>query len=54
MEGGLAWGGLEIKQKIDNGQLTSPREAAVPVAGAIGGMVVPALLFLPSTSAVPP
>ncbi|MEJ7583206.1 MAG: Na+/H+ antiporter NhaA [Acidimicrobiales bacterium] len=38
--------GLEIKQELTNGQLTSPRDAAVPAAGALGGMVVPALLFL--------
>ena len=38
--------GLEIKQELTNGQLTTPRDAAVPAAGALGGMVVPALLFL--------
>jgi len=38
--------GLEIKQELTNGQLTSPRDAAVPAAGALGGMVVPAALFL--------
>ncbi len=38
--------GLEIKQELTNGQLTSPREAAIPAAGALGGMVVPALFFL--------
>jgi NhaA family Na+:H+ antiporter len=38
--------GLEIKQELTNGQLTSAREAAVPAAGALGGMVVPALLFV--------
>ncbi|MFZ6003570.1 MAG: Na+/H+ antiporter NhaA [Actinomycetota bacterium] len=37
--------GLEIKQELTNGQLNSPREAAVPAAGALGGMVVPALLY---------
>jgi Na+:H+ antiporter, NhaA family len=37
--------GLEIKQELTNGQLTSAREAAIPAAGAIGGMAVPALLF---------
>ena len=30
--------GLEIKQELTNGQLTSPRDAAVPAAGALGGM----------------
>lgn len=38
--------GLEIKQELTNGQLTSPRDAAIPAAGALGGMVVPALLYL--------
>ncbi len=38
--------GLEIKQELTNGQLTSPRDAAVPAAGALGGMVVPALLYV--------
>jgi NhaA family Na+:H+ antiporter len=37
--------GLEIKQELTNGQLTKLRDAAVPAAGALGGMVVPALLF---------
>lgn len=38
--------GLEIKEELTNGQLAKPRDAAVPAAGALGGMVVPALLFL--------
>ncbi|MGQ0433764.1 MAG: Na+/H+ antiporter NhaA [Microthrixaceae bacterium] len=38
--------GLEVKQELTSGQLTSPREAAVPAAGALGGMVVPAALYL--------
>jgi NhaA family Na+:H+ antiporter len=38
--------GLEIKQELTNGQLTSVREAAIPAAGALGGMAVPALLYL--------
>jgi Na+:H+ antiporter, NhaA family len=38
--------GLEIKDELTNGQLAKPRDAAVPAAGALGGMVVPALLFL--------
>jgi Na+:H+ antiporter, NhaA family len=38
--------GLEIKQELTNGQLTRPRDAAIPAAGALGGMMVPALLFL--------
>ena len=38
--------GLEIKHEVSHGQLTSPRAAAVPIAGAVGGMVVPALLYV--------
>ncbi len=37
--------GLEIKREITVGELSSPRRAALPVAAAIGGMVVPALLY---------
>jgi len=38
--------GLEIKHELVNGQLASVRSAAVPAAGAIGGMAVPAVLYL--------
>ncbi len=38
--------GLEIKDELTTGQLNSVRRAAVPVAGAVGGMVVPAVLYL--------
>jgi Na+:H+ antiporter, NhaA family len=38
--------GLEIKQELTNGQLASLRNAAVPAAGALGGMLLPAVLFL--------
>ena len=37
--------GLEIKREILVGELATPRRAALPVAAAVGGMVVPALLF---------
>jgi NhaA family Na+:H+ antiporter len=37
--------GLEIKHELVDGQLRRPADAAVPVAGAIGGMLVPALLY---------
>ncbi|HEU0051928.1 MAG TPA: Na+/H+ antiporter NhaA [Longimicrobium sp.] len=37
--------GLEIKREVLVGELASPRKAALPIAGAIGGMLVPALLF---------
>lgn len=38
--------GLEIKREFTVGHLSSRRLAALPVAAAVGGMVVPALLFL--------
>jgi NhaA family Na+:H+ antiporter len=38
--------GMEIKQELTHGQLTSLRAAAVPAAGALGGMVVPALVYV--------
>jgi NhaA family Na+:H+ antiporter len=38
--------GLEIKQELTNGQLASVRNAAVPAAGAVGGMLLPAVLYL--------
>ncbi|HEX5949635.1 MAG TPA: Na+/H+ antiporter NhaA [Actinomycetota bacterium] len=38
--------GLEIKREILTGELRDRRAAAVPVLAALGGMVVPALLFL--------
>jgi NhaA family Na+:H+ antiporter len=37
--------GLEIKREILTGELSSPRQAALPIAAALGGMVVPALLY---------
>ena len=38
--------GLEIKREALAGELASPRQAALPIAGAIGGMVVPASIYL--------
>lgn len=38
--------GLEIKREILVGELSSPKKAALPIAGAIGGMLVPALFFV--------
>jgi NhaA family Na+:H+ antiporter len=37
--------GLEIKREILIGELSSVRKAALPIVAAIGGMVVPALLY---------
>jgi len=38
--------GLEIKRELIAGELSTPRKAALPIAAAIGGMVVPALIYL--------
>ena len=38
--------GLEIKRELVVGELRQPRQAALPVIAALGGMVVPALLYL--------
>ena len=37
--------GLEIKRELLVGELASPRRAALPIAAAVGGMVVPALIY---------
>lgn len=38
--------GLEIKREITTGELSSPRQAALPIVAAIGGMALPALIFV--------
>ncbi len=38
--------GLEIKREILVGELNSARQAALPVAAALGGMIVPALVYV--------
>lgn len=38
--------GLEIKYEILRGELSNPRKLALPVLGALGGMVVPAAVYL--------
>lgn len=37
--------GLEIKREILVGELASIRQAALPIAAALGGMIVPALIY---------
>lgn len=37
--------GLEIKREVLAGELTTWKTALLPIAGAVGGMVVPALVF---------
>jgi NhaA family Na+:H+ antiporter len=38
--------GLELKREMLVGELAKPRNAALPIGAAIGGMVVPALIYL--------
>jgi NhaA family Na+:H+ antiporter len=38
--------GLEIRRELTSGSLTDPRAAAAPVLAAIGGTLVPALIYL--------
>ena len=38
--------GLELKREIVGGELSSPRKALLPIAAAIGGMIVPATIYL--------
>jgi NhaA family Na+:H+ antiporter len=38
--------GLELKREILRGELSDWQRASLPVAGAVGGMVVPALLYI--------
>jgi len=38
--------GLELKREFVAGDLRDPRRAALPVVAAVGGMVVPAVIFL--------
>jgi len=37
--------GLEIKRELLAGELQSPRQAALPILAALGGVVVPAILY---------
>ncbi len=38
--------GLELKRETVEGPFQNPREAALPLAGAVGGMIAPALIYL--------
>jgi NhaA family Na+:H+ antiporter len=38
--------GLELKRELVAGQLSVPRRALLPIAGALGGMVVPAAIYM--------
>ena len=38
--------GLEIKREIFGGELSSPKKALLPISAAVGGMLVPALIYI--------
>ena len=38
--------GLELKRELMVGELSSPRQALLPIMAAIGGMVIPALFYV--------
>ena len=45
--------GLEIKREFLAGELSTPRHAVLPIAAALGGMVVPALLYFAFNAGTP-
>lgn len=38
--------GLELKRELIKGELRKPRQAVLPIVGAVGGMIIPALVCL--------
>ena len=38
--------GLEIKRELVEGELSSPRQAALPILAAIGGAIIPASIYI--------
>lgn len=38
--------GMEIRREIHEGSLSSPRQAGLPIMAALGGVIVPALIYL--------
>ena len=45
--------GLEIKREVLVGELAGWRRASLPIAGALGGMIVPALIYLACNLGLP-
>ena len=37
---------LEIKREFIQGELSRPKQASLPIIGAIGGMAVPAIIYI--------
>lgn len=46
--------GLELKREIVGGELSNPRKALLPIGAALGGMVVPAVIYLAFNSSGEP
>lgn len=44
--------GLELKREFVAGELKDPRKAVVPIVAALGGVIVPALIYLQITQSV--
>ncbi len=38
--------GLEIKREIMGGELSSIKKATMPIAAALGGMIIPAIMYI--------
>jgi Na+:H+ antiporter, NhaA family len=38
--------GMEIKREVAEGELSQPAKVALPIAGAVGGIVLPALIYV--------
>ncbi len=45
--------GLEIRRELHEGELATPKRAALPIAAALGGMLVPAVLYLSINAGAP-
>lgn len=45
--------GLEIKREIIEGELSTPKKAAMPIFAALGGMLIPAMIFSLFNNAAP-
>lgn len=45
--------GLELKREVMAGELSSPKDAVLPLAAGLGGMLVPALIFTAFNVATP-
>ena len=44
------YAGLELKRELREGELSTARRAALPVVAAVGGVIIPALLYLGMTA----